>query len=309
MKDENGNEIVETTATEVADGEVVNTDTETTEKKEAAPDTEDGKEKEGEEKKPAETKPKPDDERERNKKFAKERVERKERERRIELENAELKGRLKAIEEYGLKKSEAPKPEDAVKHFSEQFDQQVPKPKAGDYETVAEHTEVLADWKWQKNEFVKSKVAEAKDAETKSKQAEEENSKHIHAVREKLDALDAKGNEKYEDFEEVLSGSNFPVEVLAEIADTENGEEVAYYLAHNPAEVDRLEKLSGRTLAKEMTRLGLGLETGKIVVKKTTTAPPPAKTVNGNANTRMADEKLSDDDWFARKRREKLSSA
>jgi|GEM_PF-3793357 hypothetical protein len=305
----NEGEVIEVTATEVS--EAVEGKTAETEVKEASPETkEDEQDPEAAKKTTAEaeTKAKTEEERERNKKFAKERIEKKNKERALELENVKLKARLEAIEEFGLKKPEsktAPKAED----FSAEFSRSNPKPKIEDFETVSDHAEAVADWTYKKNEAIKEKLVEAKETEAKSTAAKTEQTKAQEAFDAQLDVQKAKGEEKYEDFEEIVGAVMFSATTMAAIAASESGEDLAYYLAMNPQENERIKKLEPILQVKEAAKIEIGLEKGTIQIKKTTSAPPPPATVHGNANPNVDWSKKSDSDWYKNRRQKQINSA
>jgi len=299
MPNENEVEVKEVSAPEVKEGEV------SLETKDAGaeiqPDTTDGEK--APEKKPTEA-----DEKERNRKFAKDRIDKRNRMTALEIENAKLKGELGAIEKYGLKKPEThvlPK----VEEIAADFERQNPKPKASDFETVAEHAEAVASWAYRKEKTVDSKLAEAKDAHTRKTTEQGEQERANQDLNQRLNDQRDRGEEKYEDFYEVVSTVEFHPATLTAMAASESGEDIAYYLAGNPTERERIEKLKPILQAKEIGRIEAGIESGKIVLKKTTTAPPPPRTVSGNANPKPDTSKLSDADWFKQKQQQKINSA
>jgi hypothetical protein len=90
--------------------------------------------------------------------------------------------------------------------------------------------------------------------------AEQESAnKRIAATQEKLAAAVLNGQSKYRDFDAVINGGLAPFlndALREEIATSELGDDVAYYLGKNPAEAARLAGLSDpRALAREMVRL------------------------------------------------------
>lgn len=68
----------------------------------------------------------------------------------------------------------------------------------------------------------------------------------------------AKGQLKYADFDPVINNGLAPFltpQLHEELADSEVGHEVAYFLARNPVEADRVARLQGKALTREITRL------------------------------------------------------
>lgn len=224
-----------------------------------------------------------------------------------ELKAARLEGENEALKRQGTRADGASQPK--AEDIAAQFVKANPKPRAEDFETAADHAEAVADWTYRKNDAIKSGLAEAKETETKQTTAKTEQDRAQQEYDEKLDAQRARGEEKYEDFEEVISAVKYHPATLAAMTASEAGEDIAYYLANNPAEIARISKLTPFLQAKEVGRIELGLETGKLQIKKTTAAPPPARTVAGNAPAKIDASKLSDPDWYKQKKQQKINSA
>lgn len=311
-------EVIEVTATE--ESEVV--ETQTTEVKEVqTPETENGEGKDnGGEKKPIEDKAKAEaEERERNKRFAKDRIEKKNRAHRLEVENAELRGELKAIKTYGLQKPSSVPAVPEAKDLAKEFEKSNPKPKPNDFaelDSVVEQTaalsEAMSDWKWRQNEFVKAEQGKAKEAASQKDAKQTEQDKVRAKQDAALDAQRSKGEEKYEDFEEVIREVDFHPAVLGAIARASNGEDIAYYLGMNPEEHQKLDDLATEDPLKavlEIGRIRSELASGKIQVKRTTTAPAPPRTVQGNASPKVDESKISDTDWWKRRQAKKLQNS
>ena len=124
------------------------------------------------------------------------------------------------------------------------------------------------------NEFISAKVGwELKQAEVQKKTKEDQdNQRNRQAEIDKsYNRKVAKTTEKYPDFHEVLQDANFelPIPVLDSIKESEYGPEVAYYLAKNSSEAERIAKLSVTAAIREI---------GKLEVKLNTVAPTQTKT-------------------------------
>ncbi len=94
----------------------------------------------------------------------------------------------------------------------------------------------------------------------------------------------AKAAEKYDDFQEVVSDPDLPITpVMADlIRDSELGPEVAYYLGKNPAEAERISRLSEAAQARAIGKLEATLEATKA---KPSAAPKPIAPVGGSKSS------------------------
>ncbi len=114
------------------------------------------------------------------------------------------------------------------------------------------------------------------------KAQQERNQKDIEAKRfaHFQDSFeDAK--DKHSDFEKVIRASGMNGTVASELADFPDPGELGYYLASNPQEVDRLQKLPAYEMKRELTR-----HMAEMVSKNNVTrTPPPVKTTGSNSGT------------------------
>lgn len=230
---------------------------------------------------------------EHNRKNAERRLEQK-RIRDLELENARLRGIEEGLKAGGKTERNA----DTADSLDALYSKQNPKPDPGTFETNAEYIEALTDWKLGLRDF-KSEQATKRKEETESQAT----------FMQKLEGQRAKGEEKYEDFRDVVSAVDFTSATMTAIVESERGEDVAYYLAGNPDEMARIEKLSPFLQAREVGRIEAGIESGKIAIRKTTSAPPPPKTLPGKTTPQTDESKMSDAEWFKREHQRKLDRA
>ena len=80
---------------------------------------------------------------------------------------------------------------------------------------------------------------------------------------------------------------NVPPAIVELTASIENGPAVAYFLAKNPNEINRIARLSDRDAA-----IAIGQLSNRVSLpspKRATAAPVPVRTVNGSGNTVSAD--------------------
>lgn len=130
-----------------------------------------------------------------------------------------------------------------------------PDPKDFEYgELDSRYSEALSDYKSQRGVAKYAATQEAKrQAEAAQKETEE--------FRQKLDTVRSRGGEEYDDFEEVVVQSAAeekwplsPVMALL-ISDSDVGHDVAYHLASNPSEAQRIFSLSEAGQGVEFARL------------------------------------------------------
>lgn len=186
------------------------------------------------------------------------------------------------------------------------------KPQADKFETWDAYYEALADWKVEQgvNKLVSEKL---KERDTQAREA---------TLRKEAASLEAQYKAKAEefaakqpDFNEVINEYDGPLTPLmrAALVESEVGPQVAYYIASNPAEGERLAQLGAVGLAKAIGRIEAKLEGDEPPEKKpspkVTNAPPPIKPVNRTSTTASNDPYSSETDhedykaWRAKQRK------
>lgn len=129
----------------------------------------------------------------------------------------------------------------------------------------------------------------------------EANQKKQERQREKAQKYEERANKartKYEDFDDLITDPSLPVtEDMADyIRESEEGPEVAYWLARNPQEAHRIAQMNARDADRALARIEARLSTPAPAVaapKPVTNAPPPPPTVGTAAAT--GKPPLSDD--------------
>lgn len=124
------------------------------------------------------------------------------------------------------------------------------KPQKKDFEDEDAYIEALTDWKIEsKLKASQNKVVE----EVKTKNEKEA----VLAVYETLDTVMERGKEKYADFNELAFSADLVLspDVVNISLDTENPEDVLYYLISNPEESERISSLGEVKAAKEIGRI------------------------------------------------------
>lgn len=187
----------------------------------------------------------------------------------VEQENAYLKGQLE----------EARKGKEIVVPQTQTTT--VPKTNGGEpdlanYSTYEEWLEAEVDYKL--------------DQKLKSNKEKEDQEKQKVAMNErerKFQVRAAKAVEKYPDYDEIVSQSQVPLssEIVCAIKESELGPDVAYYLAKNPDEVERISQMGSsisaiREIGKIEAKLSL-VPPVHMKTKQVTQAPEPIKPVEG----------------------------
>lgn len=130
------------------------------------------------------------------------------------------------------------------------------------------------------------------EAARKAREAEES------AVASSVQKMFARGTDSHDDFEALVMSPTLPLtnEMLAALAATENGHDVVYHLAKNPAESDAIAELPPTQQAIAIGRLGERMANTQKAVSK---APAPVEPVN---DTGSVSDPLSDksdiDSWM-----------
>jgi hypothetical protein len=181
------------------------------------------------------------------------------------------------------------------------------KPDPDKYETHAEYIEALTDWKIEQRES-----SSKKEAEKNKLQSEQE--KLLKAHSERVKAF----SENTEDFEESLESlegiRSLTVEQI--IVESENGPELLYALAKDPAEAKRICALGPIAAAREMGKLEAKIskssdQQNKPEPKKITKAPQPIAPVGSkggsSAPKRIDDPNLSQAE-YEKLRREQIKA-
>lgn len=148
------------------------------------------------------------------------------------------------------------------------------KPRKEDFEDEDEYIEALVDWK-----------TDVKSLETKNTPAATQTPEV--KINGDLNSIILDGAEKYSDFKEKVLDDNlvFSPELAELVVDTDNPEDVMYYLASNPDESKRLSSLNEVKAAKEIGRIEAKLslaekeKKSKNVIKQQSKAPSPIKPV------------------------------
>lgn len=151
-----------------------------------------------------------------------------------------------------------------------------PEPKPEDFEHFETFSKEQAKWVVRQD---KRETAEA-DAQTRNEEAQRE------AFDQWTTRLDA-AREVHDDFDDVVGSTEAKTTPAMEqaIIDSEHGAELAYHLASNPSESERIAKLSPVAAIRELGRIEATLTkpTPETPTKKVTKAPDPVKPITGGS--------------------------
>jgi hypothetical protein len=102
------------------------------------------------------------------------------------------------------------------------------------------------------------------------------------------------------DFEEVLASSDVPMTTPMQqaIMESDIGPKLAYYLANNPDEAEKIAGMSPIGAIRTLGRIEERLATAKPAVK-TTDAPPPIKAIGASSSVTKDPAKMSDAEFAA----------
>ncbi len=172
------------------------------------------------------------------------------------------------------------------------------KPQETDFQTHADFLEALTDWKVDS----RLKVAETKQNEEKARNYQQTAEQKY---RERLQEFRA----ETPDFDEVMEEATIDVgkAVLAEIRDHEHGPALAYFLAQNLDEAERLSKLNPLALAREVGRLESRFTTTPSIKTATVSKaprPPTPVSKSSSASSKDPSEITDMTEWRAYRRKQ-----
>lgn len=163
------------------------------------------------------------------------------------------------------------------------------KPKKTDFEDEDEYIEALIDWKTE----LKSKTSEVVK---EGKKTSVDKVEPLPGLNEAI----GKGEKKYSDFKELTTNEDLVFSPrLAEITlETENPEDIMYFLANHPEESKRLSLLSDVSAAREIGKLETKL-LKPAKAKKQSKAPEPITPVNTDVSVDKSPDKMSPAEYRA----------
>jgi hypothetical protein len=151
-----------------------------------------------------------------------------------------------------------------------------------------------------KAEYIAKKQIESTLSEREKRQQAEreatERTKTVDSWNKRIAAATA----EMPDFEEVLASSDVPMTppMQQAIMESDIGPKLAYYLANNPEEAEKIAGMSPIGAIRTLGRIEERLATAKPAVK-TTDAPPPIKPIGASAAVSKDPSKMSDAEFAA----------
>jgi hypothetical protein len=182
---------------------------------------------------------------------------------------------------------------------------EIPKPKESDFESYSEYLEALSDWKVDVK-LRQKEIEQATSAQRASQESENRRLKELH------DSTIERGEQKYEDFEEVAQktgdmlkskGLRFSAAMVNSLVEAENAPDIVYFLGNNLDEAERIAKLPAYAQAKEIGKLEDKLSAKKPV--KTSNAPEPIKPLGNGTSAPVDLAKVSMDDYMKHRLKDK----
>jgi len=149
-----------------------------------------------------------------------------------------------------------------------------------------------------KAEYIAKKQIESTLTEREQRQAAEreamERTKTVDSWNKRIAAATA----EMPDFEEVLASSDVPMTppMQQAIMESDIGPKLAYYLANNPDEAEKIAGMSPIGAIRTLGRIEERLATAKPAVQ-TTNAPPPIKPIGASATVKKDPGKMSDAEY------------
>jgi hypothetical protein len=182
----------------------------------------------------------------------------------------------------------------------------IPKPKESDFESYSEYLEALSDWKVDVK-LRQKEIEQATSAQRASQESENRRLKELH------DSTIERGEQKYEDFEEVAQktgdmlkskGLRFSAAMVNSLVEAENAPDIVYFLGNNLDEAERIAKLPAYAQAKEIGKLE-----DKLLAKpkkQISKAPEPINPVTSGkaSNDTVLSDDLPLDEWVRRRNKQ-----
>lgn len=154
------------------------------------------------------------------------------------------------------------------------------KPNPENYPTWQEYETAKDEWTLSK---ATEKAVETLDKRSQETRSKDEQKAKIDAYENKIE----KARESYADYDEVTESYDGPmtVEMQQAMLDSDVGADIAYYLASNPEEAERIAGMTVLGMARAIGKIEAKIE-GKKVEKaavKTTKSPPPITPIRGSS--------------------------
>lgn len=171
-------------------------------------------------------------------------------------------------------------------------------PKAEDFGSYEEYLEQKAEW------IASKRVTEAlKEMEKRQAQTREESERNEVAKtwQQKVEAATS----KYADYNEALEAVDhieIPPALTSAIMESGSGADIAYYLAKNPGELEKIVGMKPHAALMELGKLEVKLSQAPAPKKPVSKAPAPIKPLGGSSSVSTEHSPNDDMETFIRKR-------
>lgn len=147
-------------------------------------------------------------------------------------------------------------------------------------------------------------------AEHETRQREQQNAQTTfqQGLESKRQAMIKTGTEKFPDFDAVIATANpehFNLDLLVAVTETGAPAEIAYHLAKNPAEAERIGKMPPLRKAIELGKIEASISASVAAVRQTK-APPPPNPVGGRNQVSTKESELPYNEWIKLRRAGKI---
>jgi len=167
------------------------------------------------------------------------------------------------------------------------------KPRADQFQSFEEYTEALTEWK------VESRLKKAQeDYQSRSQQ------ERFLSAKQQFDERAEKVREQYPDYDELFESAAISEAMAPTILESEQGPELAMYLAKNPEVARKIYRLGPTQAARELGKIEAKLD-DLLQPKTVTDAKPPLKPVKpkGDAPDGLDDD-LDIKTWMKRRNKQ-----
>lgn len=119
--------------------------------------------------------------------------------------------------------------------------------------------------------------------EFSEKQRAQAHQQTIQRIASEWEKKADRGSEKYDDFDQVVGNMEPVNEVIAAVMECDNAEDVAYYLAKNPQDAQRIAAMDARSAIRAIGKLEAKLLSEPPKAKTPSKAPAPIAPVGGKS--------------------------
>lgn len=225
-------------------------------------------------------------------------------------------------------KTEEPTPEQAAKRESRRFERRLDKAyrKAADAEARAKLAEErfaelnkpsalegapkIENYDYDPDKFTEAMTKYATEQAGKKVEADQSRNAQERIIASLQSAWESKverAEDKYDDFLQVVGELKPDNAFTAAIMDAENGEEIAYHLAKNEKEFNRIANLHPLAQAREIGKLEAKLQMQPVKPKVPSKAPAPIVPLAGDGATPGSDTPSDNDDmatWMKKRQKQ-----